>query len=159
MQAWALPILKAQGFLYDSSYFPGAYRHAAPGLPPHRLVGVLEGGLGEAQIPSLPLFGRAVPWGGSGYFRACPYPVFRAGVRRIVTGGGDFVFYLHPWELDPGQPRPARLGWRDGFRQYHGLAGTEGKLRRLVRDFSFEPIGPALRRRLAVAAFARRAMP
>jgi polysaccharide deacetylase family protein (PEP-CTERM system associated) len=148
MVGWALPILRAQGFLYDSSYFPGAYGHAAElaGRPGHGLIGDLGDGLWEVEIPSVPVGRRALPWGGSGYFRLCPYPLFRLGVRRIVRARGQFVFYLHPWELDPGQPRVAALAWRDRFRQYQGLHRTAGKLRRLVREFSFEPIADSVRR-------------
>jgi polysaccharide deacetylase family protein (PEP-CTERM system associated) len=146
--AWALPILRAEGFLYDSSYFPGAYGPATAlrGQGGAGLVGDLGDGLWEVEVPSIPVGRRAVPWGGSGYFRLCPYPLFRLGVRRIVKARGQFVFYLHPWELDPDQPRVSALGWGDRFRQYQGLHRTAGKLRRLLSDFSFEPIAEGVRR-------------
>jgi polysaccharide deacetylase family protein (PEP-CTERM system associated) len=157
--AWALPLLARLGFLYDSSYFPGPYRYAGDlgGRTDGRLIGRLPGGLCEVQIPSLPLFRRAVPWGGSGYFRVYPYPLFRRGVRRILATRREFVFYLHPWELDGGQPRVGGLRWRDRFRQYHGLDRTEAKLRRFLGDFAFEPIADGVRRRLAGASVERSA--
>jgi polysaccharide deacetylase family protein (PEP-CTERM system associated) len=150
---WAVPVLARLGFLYDSSYFPGAYRYAEAlhARTDGRLVGRLPEGLWEVQIPSLPLLGRAVPWGGSGFFRVCPYPLFRGGVRRILATRRECVFYLHPWELDDSQPRVRGLGWRDRFRQYHGLGRTEGKLRRFLADFAVEPIADVVRRRLAAA--------
>jgi polysaccharide deacetylase family protein (PEP-CTERM system associated) len=148
MVPWALPILRAQGFLYDSSYFPGAYRYAfdLAGRRGGGLIGDLGEGLWEVEVPSLALGSARLPWGGSGYFRLCPYPVYRAGVRRILRARGQFVFYLHPWEMDPGQPRVPALSRGDRVRQYHGLSGTAGKLRRLVRDFPFEPIVDGVRR-------------
>lgn len=156
---WALPILAALGFRYDSSYFPGPYRYAGDlgGVTDGGLIGRRPDGLCEVRVPTLPLLGRQVPWGGSGYFRIYPYAVFRAGVRRILARHGAFLFYLHPWELDAGQPRPAKLGWRDRFRQYHGLAHTEVKLGRLLGDFTFEPIADAVQRRLARSAVPRSA--
>ncbi len=155
---WALPILAGLGFLYDSSYFPGPYRYAADlaGDDAGGLIGRLPGGLYEVRIPTLPLLGRAVPWGGSGWFRVYPYPLFRAGVRRLLAAHGEYVFYLHPWELDAAQPRIAGLGPRDRFRQYHGLARTEAKLRRFVGDFAGAPLGDGVRRRAAAAARERR---
>jgi polysaccharide deacetylase family protein (PEP-CTERM system associated) len=155
--AWAWPLLARLGFLYDSSYFPGPYRYAADlgGHTDGGLVGRLPHALCEVQIPSLSLLGRAVPWGGSGYFRVYPYPLFRWGVRRILAARRGFVFYLHPWELDDGQPRVGGLPWRDRFRQYHGLARTEAKLRRFLGDFACEPIADGVRRRLAAAPVER----
>jgi polysaccharide deacetylase family protein (PEP-CTERM system associated) len=146
--AWALPILRAQGWLYDSSYFPGAYGRATGlgGRGGAGLVTDLGDGLWEVEVPSLPVGPRTVPWGGSGYFRLCPYPLFRLGVRRILRARGQFLFYLHPWELDPGQPRVRALGWRDRFRQYQGLHRTAGKLQRLLSEFPFEPIADGVRR-------------
>jgi polysaccharide deacetylase family protein (PEP-CTERM system associated) len=159
IEAWALPVLARLGFLYDSSYFPGPYRYAGDlgGRTDGRLIGRLPDGLWEVQIPSLPLFGRAVPWGGSGYFRVYPYRLFRRGVRHILATRREFVFYLHPWELDGGQPRIGRLRWRDRFRQYHGLDRTEAKLRRFLGDFAFEPLADGVRRRLAGARLERSA--
>jgi len=139
MTAWALPILRAQGFLYDSSYFPGAYGpapHLAGRAPAGGLVADLGEGLWEVEVPSVPVAGRSVPWGGSGYFRLCPYAMFRLGVRRILRRRGQFVFYLHPWEIDPNQPRlgTSRLG---RFRHYRNLHDTEARLRTLLQDFKF----------------------
>ena len=153
MTAWALPILRAQGFLYDSSYFPGAYGpapHLAGRAPAGGLVADLGEGLWEVEVPSVPVAGRSVPWGGSGYFRLCPYAMFRLGVRRILRRRGQFVFYLHPWELDPGQPRLAALGRRDRFRQYHGLTSAPAKLERLLGDFRFGPLAEGVRQAAGV---------
>jgi polysaccharide deacetylase family protein (PEP-CTERM system associated) len=149
MTTWGLPVLRAEGFLYDSSFFPGAYAAEARALGMKAgpgLIASLGEGLWEVEIPSLALLGRRLPWGGSGYFRILPYAAFEYGVRRILRERGQFVFYMHPWELDPAQPRVRELGWRDRFRQYHGLRGAERKLARLLGDFNFEPIRDAVGR-------------
>lgn len=149
---WALPILAEEGFRYDSSYNPAAYRYATTtlgGRTDGGLVGRLAGDMYEVWIPSLDIGRLSIPWGGSGYFRTYPYPLFRAGVRRILARRGAYVFYLHPWELDAGQPRLRALSRGDRFRQYHGISRTEAKLRRFLADFSVEPLRAAVERRAA----------
>ncbi|GAB4256642.1 MAG: DUF3473 domain-containing protein [Deferrisomatales bacterium] len=96
----------------------------------------------EVPITTLRLAGRSVPIAGGGYFRLFPYRFTRWGLRRInEREGRPFVFYLHPWELDPGQPRIDGAGLKSRLRHYLNLEKTEGRLRRLLRDFRFRPIG------------------
>jgi polysaccharide deacetylase family protein (PEP-CTERM system associated) len=134
---WAVNILRESGIQYDSSVFPMAY-HPDYGLPgadlrPHRLAeGVLELPMGVAEV-----LGRTIPCSGGGYFRLYPYRMTRWLMRTCNEQGRPVMFYLHPWELDPGQPRVAGLGWSSRFRQYNSLEKTEGRLRRLLSDFSF----------------------
>ncbi|HEY9530074.1 MAG TPA: DUF3473 domain-containing protein, partial [Burkholderiales bacterium] len=86
------------------------------------------------------LFGRNWPAGGGGYFRLLPYAISRALVRRLNAEGGAAVFYLHPWELDPQQPRIAGTGVKTRFRHYVNLHLTEPRLRKLLSDFRWSRI-------------------
>ena len=139
---WAVAILQDLGFEYDSSAFP-TVAHDRYG----RLTGVemgqpiveLRPGFHEVCISCLPLGGRGLPWGGGGYFRLVPFPAWRAGVRRIMRSGSPYVFYIHPWEIDPGQPRIA-TDLRTRMRHYGGLGRTESRLRSLLAEFAFGAI-------------------
>ncbi|MEM9252693.1 MAG: XrtA system polysaccharide deacetylase [Planctomycetota bacterium] len=141
---WALPILRDLGHTYDSSYQPiaGHDRYGQlRGIDPDRTLTEVLPGFYEAAIATLslpaPLAGRRLPWGGGGYFRLLPYRLFRGGLRRRLASWHPTVFYLHPWEIDPGQPR---LGTSDGlgrlaaFRHYVNLDRTADKWRRLLHD-------------------------
>jgi len=89
--------------------------------------------------------GYPLPVGGGGYFRLYPYSLTRLGLRAINRAGRPFAVYLHPWEVDPGQPRlnPGRLR---AFRHYLNLHRTEDRLVRLLGDFRFGTLSQALRR-------------
>ncbi len=135
---WSIPILEDVGFSYDSSAFP-TLAHDRYG----RLNGMKAGqplvelrpGFHEVCISCLKLGSRGVPWGGGGYFRLIPYPVFRRGVSRILRAGQPYVFYIHPWEIDPGQPRVGDISRGYRFRHYVGLESCEGRFRSLLGDF------------------------
>jgi polysaccharide deacetylase family protein (PEP-CTERM system associated) len=134
---WALEILEQLGFEYDSSVFP--VRHDLYGMPgtsrtPYR---VGSGALLEVPLTTVQIAGAQLPCAGGGYFRLLPYSLFRWCLRRVNREGLAAVFYMHPWEIDPGQPRFA-AGWRAGFRHYLNLSRTEGRLRRLLRDFRWD---------------------
>ncbi len=88
----------------------------------------------------LQLWGRRVPVGGGGYFRLFPYRVTRWAMRRVNAQGRPVIVYLHPWELDPGQPRIPTSIWR-GLRQHLNLDETADRLDRLLHDFDFGPLG------------------
>lgn len=147
---WALDVLIEQGFAYDSSIFP--IRHDLYGIPTFsRLPVRVRRPAGEIlEIPpsTIRLLGRNWPVAGGGYLRLLPYWVTRWAIRHLneheqVPG----MVYVHPWELDPGQPRLA-ASRRARFRQYTNLRRTEPRLRRLLREFRFAPIREAF----AVAA-------
>jgi polysaccharide deacetylase family protein (PEP-CTERM system associated) len=148
IKEWALPILRDVGFEYDSSFFP-TVGHDRYG----RLDGVAEGdavaevlpGFFEISISSMSLASLAVPWGGGGYFRLLPYSVFRAGARRILRSGRPYVFYIHPWEIDPDQPRPKGLPPVYRFRHYVGLRRCEDRFRTLLGDFRWTTMAELLR--------------
>lgn len=142
---WAIDALLASGVTVDSSVFPVRHPdYGVPGAPtsPYRL----QGSAGELlEFPPLVLekFGRRLPVGGGGYLRLFPLALLRAGLRQQERRGAPGCVYLHPWELDPGQPR-RRLGGLRGFRHYVNLAGTRGKLDRLLREFPFVGLEAAL---------------
>jgi len=135
---WALDALVEAGFVYDSSIFP--VRHDLYGIPeapraPH-LIRRDSGRLVEFPPSTAQLPGMRLPVAGGGYFRIFPYGITRWAVRRVNAEGLPFIFYLHPWEVDPGQPR-VRVGWRSRFRHYTNLDRCEARLRRLLTDFRF----------------------
>ena len=95
----------------------------------------------ELPITTLRLAGKNLPIAGGGYFRLLPYTVTRWGLNRINRQEQQpFVFYLHPWEFDPQQPRMSGAGVKSQFRHYLNLKQTEKRFRRLLDDFEFMPI-------------------
>lgn len=142
---WAFSILFEEGYAYDSSIYPIAHdRYGFPSAPrfPH-VVETTEGGsLWEVPVGTARLGGTNLPIGG-GFFRLVPEPLLSeavASVNRI--DGQPAVLYVHPWEFDPEQPRPA-MPWMHRFRHYVGIAGAERKLRALLRRFAFTSIEDA----------------
>ena len=81
--------------------------------------------------------GFVLPWGGGGYFRLIPNNLFKAGVEAILKEDGVYVFYIHPWEIDPAQPRVKNLTFSRRFRHYINLQGTEGKLSEMLERFGY----------------------
>lgn len=145
---WALDILSEAGFLYDSSIFPVHHdTYGMPGSPtvPHRLEAPGGGRLLEFPLSSVGFDRFRIPVAGGGYFRLLPYRASRAAFRLINGGGRPFVFYLHPWEIDPEQPR-IDAPWRSRARHYLNLARTSERLRQLLRDFEFAPMTEVLER-------------
>jgi polysaccharide deacetylase family protein (PEP-CTERM system associated) len=134
---WAVDILRECGIRYDSSVFPVGF-HPDYGIPdaelrPHRLAeGLTELPMGVAE-----LLGRRIPCSGGGYFRLYPYALTRTLMRSCNRQGRPVMFYLHPWEADPGQPRVNGLPWTNRFRHYNNLHKTVGRLERLLADFQF----------------------
>ena len=95
-------------------------------------------GLLEIPITTTRVLGRNLPAGGGGYFRLAPYPVSRWALRRVNdVDGRPAIFYFHPWEIDPDQPRVPRTGLKTRFRHYVNLRKTEPRLGRLLRDFQW----------------------
>jgi polysaccharide deacetylase family protein (PEP-CTERM system associated) len=93
-------------------------------------------GLLEIPLTTTQLFGRNLPAGGGGYFRLLPYGISRWALQRVNDlDGQPAVFYLHPWEIDPGQPRVPGASAKARFRHYVNLSRTEGRLDQLLRDF------------------------
>jgi polysaccharide deacetylase family protein (PEP-CTERM system associated) len=139
---WAWPILEEEGYAYSSSVYPIAsdlHSFADASRAPYSPVGTQK--LLEIPIATVRAMGRNWPGGGGGYFRLLPYDVSRAAIARINRHDRlPAVFYLHPWELDPGQPRMQGLSAKSRFRHYLNLARTAPRLRRLTRDFRWDRI-------------------
>jgi polysaccharide deacetylase family protein (PEP-CTERM system associated) len=140
---WAFEILGELGFTYDSSIFP--VNHPGYGLVEASrspfLIKTLSGHLVEFPLPTLEFAGRRAPLGGGAYLRLLPYAYTKWGVSHLNRQEGRPVcVYLHPWELDANQPR-MRGKLTSRLRHYLGLRGTESKLRKLLRDFEFCPLG------------------
>ncbi len=144
---WALDVLADAGFEYDSSIFP--IRHDRYGMPDAaRSPGVIVTPKGERLVEfpltTAKLFGMRVPVAGGGYFRLLPYWVTRTGLRQVNEQEKlPFVFYLHPWEIDEGQPRIAasRLS---KFRHYTNIHRCEARLDRLLKQFRFGTVEQSL---------------
>ncbi len=147
--SWAVPILAREGYRYDSSVYP--VRRARYGVPtaprgPYRILQATDEHAGLLEIPpaSVRLLGRNLPVAGGGYLRAYPLSWTIRAMRRISRRDGwPPLVYLHPWEIDPDQPRVA-TGAFDGWRHYLNLDRTEERLCALLRTFSFAPIAEAL---------------
>jgi polysaccharide deacetylase family protein (PEP-CTERM system associated) len=145
---WAIDELLRAGITLDSSIQP--VRHPDYGVPsasttPYRLTG--EGGeLVELPPLTWDLAGRHLPVGGGGYLRLFPLVLLRAGLRQKARAGVPGCLYLHPWEVDPEQPRQA-LGGLRGFRHYVNLHRTYGKLDRLLQDYRFTTLADAIAQR------------
>ena len=137
---WALDALLSEGFVYDASIFPIHHdRYGIPGGPrhPHAIKRPL-GTLWELPGSTVRLAGQNLPTAGGGYFRLLPYSWTRWSVRRINTAEGQpAIFYLHPWEIDPHQPR-INTSALSRFRHYRNLEKTETRLRRLLKEFRFD---------------------
>lgn len=139
---WALDVLAEEDFAYDASLLPA--RHARGGIPDGRRFPFRwQNGLAELPMSVFPVAGTALPFSGGGYMRLLPVPVIRWGIRACHRRGGPAVVYLHPWELDPGQPRlPAPP--LDRFRHYLNLRGTEAKFRALLEGFRWDSAASVL---------------
>ena len=147
---WALDILVEEGFTYDSSIFPVI--HDTYGIPdarrfPHE-IRCAAGSLREFPLTTLRFRGGGremrLPIAGGGYLRLLPANLIRRGIEMVNRRERQpAVLYFHPWELDPGQPR-IKAGLKSRFRHYLNLHRTEGKLRHLLANLSFAPMGEVL---------------
>ena len=144
---WAVEILQDMGFEYDSSVFPTVAHDRygrLTGVEMGRPVVELRPGFHEVCISCLPLGRRGLPWGGGGYFRLMPFAAWRAGIRRILHSGTPYVFYIHPWEIDPGQPRVEGLSRMSRFRHYVNLDRCEARFASLLADFRWTTVRDVL---------------
>jgi len=147
---WALDILCEEGFRYDSSIFP--MRHDRYGIPdaeqkPHVLTTPGGARLVEFPISVLRYGGAKIPVAGGGYFRLFPYRFTRWALRRLNAQQQEFVFYIHPWEVDPEQPRVDDVGALSRFRHYLNLDRCAERIGRLLGDFEFDTMQSVLAQR------------
>jgi len=138
---WALDALIEEGYMYDSSLFP--VRRPGYGYPngcrdPHWLQRP-TGRLAEVPPSTLRRWGLTIPAGGGAYFRVLPYGLIRNALRQYERRSVPATFYIHPWELDPDQPR-LEVGWLASLRHYSGLERTADRLAQLLREFRFTTV-------------------
>lgn len=133
---WAIDVLTRNGIRYDSSVFPISY-HPDYGVPDAPLTIYRHNdALIEFPLTCVKMMGKVIPCCGGGYFRIFPYFVTRYLLRRVNREGRPAIFYFHPWEIDPDQPR-VKLPWQKTFRHYFNLKRTFDRLDRLLSDFKF----------------------
>jgi len=135
-----LKTVEACGYLYDSSFnsFGLHDRYGRLDLSGHKRHGIatkLSKSFYELPISNLELGPWVVPWGGGGYFRIIPFPLFKLGARWVLRQKGAYLFYLHPWELDPDQPRVFNAPWAYRFRHYVNLTKGARRISKLAEYF------------------------
>ncbi len=141
---WALDILEELGFKYDSSIFPIFHDRYGIINSPRFEYELPNNTMREYPITTALLCGVKLPVSGGGYFRLLPYGLTRMLLNRVNKKEKQpFVFYLHPWEIDPDQPRIQGLSALSKFRHYNNLGKAHGRFERLLRDFRFTAISHA----------------
>ena len=133
---WALDVVQETGHVYSSSIYP--IRHDLYGMPdaPRFPFRLRPDAILEIPVTTVRLAERNLPCGGGGYFRLLPYPLYRWAMRRVNDSDGQpGMFYFHPWEVDPDQPRIPGASLRSRFRHYVNLHAMEERLKRLLGDF------------------------
>ena len=136
---WAFDVLEDEGHTYSSSVYPVWHDlYGAPDAPrfPYRPA---RGRLLEIPMTTVRLAGRNLPCAGGGYFRLMPYTLFRILLRRFNrVDDAPGVFYFHPWEIDPAQPRVPAASRMSRFRHTVNLSVMQGRLEHLLRDFAWD---------------------
>ena len=143
---WALEILVEEDYRYDSSLLPARRKgsgYVGGKRDPH-MLSLKSGKLEEIPPATLKFGGAVLPAGGGAYFRHLPYMLVHSALRAAEQRGAPGTFYIHPWELDPDQPR-VKAPFLTTLRHYGGLTRTVPRLRRLLSSFRFQPIAKTLR--------------
>ena len=135
---WALDALLEEGYAYDSSLYPITRDgYGYPGTHPYpHIVERPSGRLIELPPATIGVGGKRLPAAGGGWFRQFPYGVTRRALNEHAAAGHPGMFYIHPWEIDPEQPR-LPVGWKTRVRHYRGLASTLPKMERMMEEFRF----------------------
>lgn len=144
-QLWAHRVLAEEGYRYSSSIYPVRHDHyGMPDAPRFAYRPVGEAGVVEYPVTTVRVAGHNVPCGGGGYFRLLPYAYFRWAIGRVnAVDRAPAIFYFHPWEVDPDQPRQSGLGFKTRFRHYVNLSRMAAKLRALIGDFRWDRMDAA----------------
>ena len=134
---WALDCLEEAGYRYSSSIYPVRHDHdGMPDAPRFAFHPNPSGKLLELPVTTVRMFGRNLPSGGGGYFRLWPYAVSRWFLQRVnMVDRQPVIFYFHPWEIDPDQPRQQAINFKTRFRHYLNLSRMEKRLAALTRHF------------------------
>ena len=136
---WAFPILRQEGYIYSSSINP--IHHDLYGMPdaPRVPFRPVADGVIELPMTTVRLLGRNWPCSGGGYFRLLPTALYRTGLMRVNQRDKQpGIFYFHPWEIDPGQPRIPDAGWKSRLRHYTNLTRMAGDIDALLREFTWD---------------------
>jgi len=156
---WAFDVLLEEGYRYDSSLFPiwrpGGYGYARAPMVPH-LIARDGGSLLELPMAVTHVFGLRTPAAGGGYLRQFPFGIIRRAFRDHAERGATATFYVHPWEIDVGQPR-LEVGWLTRQRHYGGLDRTLSLLERLLGEFRWTSVRKRFGDLPQMAASAQRA--
>jgi peptidoglycan-N-acetylglucosamine deacetylase len=136
-----LKLIEDSGYQYDSSYnsfgLHGRYgKIDLSGFPRTGLAHALSETFFELPVSNLTIFGKTIPWGGGGYFRLFPAYLFSQGVKTILKKESAYLFYMHPWEIDPDQPKMDHIPRAYRFRHYINLHKTYARLSRLIENFN-----------------------
>jgi len=151
---WSIDILQDEGYTYDSSSFQTVAHDRygkLTGINSDEVVQEIREGFHEVCVSCLNVLGKGLPWAGGGYFRLLPYPIFRTGVRKILKKKQPYVFYIHPWEIDAGQPRVQGLGKQYTFRHYLNIDKCERRWDRLLGDFDWTTVSALKEQALSTA--------
>ncbi|MCX7195332.1 MAG: DUF3473 domain-containing protein [Proteobacteria bacterium] len=137
---WALDLLQEAGYQYSSSIYPIRHDHyGMPDAPRFAHYPRGKGGMLELPPTTAILLGRNLPAAGGGYFRLLPYQASRWLIHRVNRQDGKpCIFYFHPWELDPDQPRQFNISTKTRFRHYINLKRMESRIQSLLRDFHWD---------------------
>lgn len=151
---WALDVLADAGFRYSSSIYPIAHDHYGMPEAPRFAFVPRNHDLLEIPVSTFRWSGRTFPCGGGGYFRLFPYALSRWAIRRVNSQDHQStIFYFHPWEIDPEQPRIPGISAKTRFRHYLNLDRTESRLISLLQDFRWDRMdrvfAPAMRQAAA----------
>jgi polysaccharide deacetylase family protein (PEP-CTERM system associated) len=145
---WALDTLAELGFAWDSSIFPTRHdNYGIPGSPeePYKIITTNGSVLTEFPLTTAKVLGQSIPAAGGGYFRQYPYVLSRWLFERAsLNQTKPQIFYLHPWEIDPDQPRVPNASWFSNFRHYTNLSRCLPRLERMIDDFEFGTISQSL---------------
>jgi polysaccharide deacetylase family protein (PEP-CTERM system associated) len=151
---WAIPILQETGHTYDSSMVPTVTHDRygrLEGFDGDQSIVALKEGFHEVCVSCLRLSRRGIPWGGGGYFRFVPYRLWMRGIDVILKSGHPYVFYIHPWEVDPGQPSVSGMSALNAYRQRVNLHRCEARFAALSAAFQWMTIGELIARRVSGA--------
>lgn len=134
---WVYDNLAEAGYLYSSSVYPVVHDHyGIPDAPRFRYQ--TDAGVDEIPLSTLPFSGKNMPISGGGYFRLYPYAITAWAIKQFsVREKQPYIFYLHPWEVDPDQPRVANVSWKSRFRHYLNLRRVEHRMQLLLSGFEW----------------------
>jgi polysaccharide deacetylase family protein (PEP-CTERM system associated) len=136
---WALDILEEEGFTYSSSIYPVKHDlYGMPDAPRFSFRPTEKGQLLEVPVSTVQIAGKNLPCGGGGFFRLYPYALSKWVIEQVNKKDDQpTVFYFHPWEIDPNQPKQTEIDIKTRFRHYLNLSRTESRLDRLLGDFNW----------------------